>query len=284
VTRPASVALLGAGRLGCALRLALDGASVPVALHWTRSQATAESARAEGFEVEHGPLPPTLAVADVVLLVVSDRAVAPMTAALGASGLLRPGAVVVHHSGAGGLDLLDALPTGVHAASLHPLLSVASRRTALAGAACAVEGGDAETLSRVEGLARRLGLIPFHFDGDRARYHAAACLVGNFPQALLAAAVRLFVEAGLEPARAREALGPLLLSAARNAAERDGGAAFSGPIARGDVDVVERHLRALEAPALDDVEQLYRAAALVTARVVDGPQRHALERLLGVES
>jgi predicted short-subunit dehydrogenase-like oxidoreductase (DUF2520 family) len=199
---------------------------------------------------------------------------------LAASGLLRSDATVVHHSGAADLSPLAALASSVRVGSLHPLASVAARRTPLAGAACAIEASDEETAVRLDDLARRLSLNPLRWRGDRARYHAAACLVGNFPQALMAAAVRLLEEAGVEAAAARNALGPLLLSAARNAAERGGSAAFSGPVVRGDVEVARRHLAALDAPGLGDVAALYRAASRVAVDAVDGPHRAAFMALL----
>jgi predicted short-subunit dehydrogenase-like oxidoreductase (DUF2520 family) len=274
------VALLGGGRLGCSLRLALEAAAVPIAVHWTRSPTTAEAARAEGFDVVSGPLPESIRDAAVLFLAVSDRALAPMAEELCRSGLVAREATVLHGSGASDLSVLAPLASSAHVASLHPLVSVASRRTPLSGAACAIEGADDETNHRVESLARTMGLVPLRFRGDRTRYHAAACIVGNFPQALMAAAVRLFEDAGIEASSAREALGPLLTSAARNAVERDGAAAFSGPIIRGDVEVVARHLEVLAAPSLVDIERLYRANSLVAVHTVDGPQRTAFEALL----
>jgi predicted short-subunit dehydrogenase-like oxidoreductase (DUF2520 family) len=285
VSWPCSVVVLGAGRLGCALRLALEAAGISVAAHWTRSTATAEAARSEGFDVVTGGFPEALRTADLVCLAVSDGALAGLSTALAASGLLesgRPaqGVTVLHHAGAADLGPLAPLSSLAPIGSLHPLVSVASRRTALAGGACAVEASDDATAQRIEELARRLSLHPLRWRGDRARYHAAACLVGNFPQALMAAAIRIFEEGGVDARAAREALGPLLLSASRNAVEREGGSAFSGPVVRGDVEVVRRHLSALDAPELADVEALYRAASKVAAVAVDGPRRELLEALL----
>jgi predicted short-subunit dehydrogenase-like oxidoreductase (DUF2520 family) len=274
------VVLLGAGRLGGALRLALDAAGVEVTAHWTRSKATAAAARTEGLEVVEGPLPDAIRSADLVCLAVSDRALSSLAGELASSGLVRPAGTVVHHSGATDLSPLAALRSTAHVGSLHPLVSVASRRTVLASVACAIEASDDETVRHLDGLARRISLKPLRWQGDRARYHAAACLVGNFPQALMAAAVRLLEEAGVDAQTAREALGPLLLSAARNAADHGGAAAFSGPVARGDVEVVRRHLAALDAPGMADVAGLYRSATQVAAAAVGGPHRGAFVSLL----
>jgi predicted short-subunit dehydrogenase-like oxidoreductase (DUF2520 family) len=74
--------------------------------------------------------------------------------------------------------------------------------------------------------------------------------------ALAAAAERTWALAGLPPATAHAALSPLLLGAASNVAALGTVTALTGPVARGDVATVERHLRALAAdPALLD---LYR--------------------------
>lgn len=242
------IAILGAGRAGCSLFKALGRSDT---LLWTRSAATAEAARREGFPVVSGPLP-DLSGIGLVLLAVSDGAVSVTASRLPAD------TTVAHLSGALDLDVLGARPS---AGSLHPLVSMATRRTPLRGAAAAVAATTPSLDATLTELAEALGLFVIHPMGDRARYHAAASIVGNFPQVLLEAASRLLVTMGLSADEARRALGPLLEGAARNAAALGPMAGLTGPIVRGDVEVVRRHFNAIGGSP--ETEALYRAASRI---------------------
>ncbi len=275
----ARVAILGAGRAGCALHAALQARGYPLLL-WTRSEGTAAAARQDGFSTLSGPLPGSLKEAELVFLAVNDGAVGSVAQALARENLVRPRAVVAHLAGALDLEPLEPLSRLASVGSLHPLVPIASRRATFEGAACAIESSDASAAARLEAVARDLGLSILHPTGDRARYHAAACFVGNYPQVLMEAAVRLLQDAGLSRNEARTALGPLLRAAAENAIGRDGVDSLSGPVLRGDTEVVERHLAALRSnPARERVLSLYRAAAALAAEMT-GERADAIARLL----
>lgn len=260
------VAILGAGRAGASLHRLLREANYEVVALWTRSDASAERARSEGFPVVSGALPASLGRAELVFLAVADDAVGAVARELAAKGLPQS-AVVAHLAGSLDLTPLDPLrKAGLAVGSLHPLVSIASRTTPLAGAWCAVEGSDVRAAAMLERVASSLGLHVLHPKGDRARYHAAACLVGNFPQALMELAIEQLGKAGIAPTDARAALAPLLESATRNAMTRTGPDALTGPIARGDVAVVRKHLDALaDTPR---AEAAYRALGVVAAETM----------------
>ena len=105
--------------------------------------------------------------------------------------------------------------------------------------------------------ARSGGARPFPLEGvDRAVYHAAAVVASNHVIALASAAARLWAMAGLPVESGREALAPLLLAAANNVARMELALALTGPVARGDIATIARHLDALERdPGL---RELYR--------------------------
>ena len=81
---------------------------------------------------------------------------------------------------------------------------------------------------------------------DRAGYHAAAVLASNDVVALMAAAApRLGARRAAGGGGPRAALAPLMLAAAANVRALPLERALTGPVARGDVATVERHLAAL---------------------------------------
>lgn len=268
--RRPSVVILGAGRAGCSLHAALDAFGYDNLRLWTRSESTAHAAQADGFDVEHqapsdsvhDALPADVGDADVVFLAVADPAVGPLAARLAASGLARPGRVFAHLAGALDLRPLDPLrEAGASTGSVHPLASLATRRSPLSGFAAAIEASDAKAHALLSRVATDAGLVPFDAPADRAKHHAACCIVGNFPQVLLEAATRVLVSEGIEPDVARRALGPLLVGAARNALEKGPAAGLTGPVSRGDATTVSRHLEALT--AIPAVEPLYRDATRI---------------------
>jgi predicted short-subunit dehydrogenase-like oxidoreductase (DUF2520 family) len=210
--------------------------------------------------------------ADLVVIGTPDAAIADAAAAL-APGL-RPGALVVHLSGActgAELEKLRVDRPDVAVGSLHPLQSLPSVElgiSRLPGSWCAVDGPD-----DVERLALSLGMRPFRVDdAQRAQYHAAATIASNHLVALMGQAVRVADAAGVPP----EALLPLVRATLENVTAVGSAAALTGPVARGDADTVSRHLDAL-AP---DERAAYRALAAEALRLTgrdDAALRDALE-------
>jgi predicted short-subunit dehydrogenase-like oxidoreductase (DUF2520 family) len=122
-----------------------------------------------------------------------------------------------------------------------------------------------------------LGMRPFAVSEEaRIAYHAAASIASNLLVALEESAADLLAKAGVEDGR--ELLAPLVLRSAANWAER-GPDALTGPIARGDVETVERHRAALRrlAPELEPLyEALAERARALAARPV-APPPHPVE-------
>ena len=181
--------------------------------------------------------------ADLVIVAPPDAVIADVAAALAPS--LRAGSLVLHLSGVctlGELDKLRGQRPDVAVGSLHPLQSFPSPEvgvTRLPGSWCAVDGPPA-----VEQIAVSLGLRPFRIDDSRrVAYHAAATVASNHLVALMGQVARLAEAAGVPPA----ALLPLVRSTLDNVDACGPAGALTGPIRRGDVDTVARHLGALPA-------------------------------------
>jgi predicted short-subunit dehydrogenase-like oxidoreductase (DUF2520 family) len=266
-------ALVGPGRAGTTLAVALVRTGARAVAVAGRSPDAPSVRRAAGLlDVPARPVDDAGHDADVVLLGVPDAAIAEVGAAL-APGL-RPGALVVHLSGACTLDELHKLHVArpdVALGSLHPLQSLPSIEiglTRLPGSWCAVDGPPA-----VEDLAVLVGMRPFRVPADRrAAYHAAATVASNHLVALLGQAHRIAETAGVPV----EALWPLVRATLDNVDELGPERALTGPGARGDVDTVRRHLDALP----DDERVAYCALAEQArrlARADDDAMRRALE-------
>ncbi|HEU4763351.1 MAG TPA: DUF2520 domain-containing protein [Gemmatimonadales bacterium] len=273
------VAVVGAGRMGQGIALALTRAGRPVALSARRA-----GTYPPGPEVVVGDLPAALRGADVVLLAVPDDAIATLALDLARSGGVESYQAVLHLSGVRDrsvLGPLDGLAAGL--GSFWPLQTVADPLTApdrLAGAFAVLEG-DPAAVAAGEGLATALGMTAVRIpSAGKPLAHAGAVLAANYVVALLAMAERLAESAGIAPALAGEIYLPLTRAAIENTAAAGAAHALTGPIRRGDLRTVAAHLEVLG----PEIRPLYLLLARETLRLAEAggldPERAAQFREL----
>jgi predicted short-subunit dehydrogenase-like oxidoreductase (DUF2520 family) len=185
----------------------------------------------------------------LVLLAVPDGAVESVAAKLADAGQAIPRSVAfVHLSGALGLGSLDVLRDHHPVGSFHPLQSFPEPRPpdAFRGIVVAVDASTDSLRRRLGALARAIGARPRRVeDSQRALYHAAAVFASNYLVAMLGVAVGLLEQTGWSQSEATAALVRLSEGALISVSKRGPTAALTGPIRRGDVETVQRHLIAL---------------------------------------
>jgi predicted short-subunit dehydrogenase-like oxidoreductase (DUF2520 family) len=220
--------------------------------------------------------------ADFWLLTPPDAAIAPVAAALAAAGCVRRGDIVFHCSGALASGILAPLSAaGASIASVHPLKSFADPAAAIntfPGTHCAAEG-DSAALAVLAPLFEELGAQVAVIDpAGKTLYHAASVLVCNDLTALMEAGLRAYERAGLDRTTAQAMMEPLVRETLDNILRLGTVRALTGPVARGDADVVARQLAALQ--AMDArVADAYRALgriALELAQTQGGAPAAAL--------
>jgi predicted short-subunit dehydrogenase-like oxidoreductase (DUF2520 family) len=257
VTRTPVVGIIGPGRAGVGLALALARAGYDIRLHG-RAKKPVPQPLTLTVGPAHEP-PAWIAQAGVLILAVPDDAIRPLAEALARTGAVQADQVVLHLSGVQGQEALGAL-VGSRAAlgSLHPLQTISEPERAperLRGAWAAVEGMP-RAVAAAEGLARELGLRPFRVSSNaKPIYHASAVFASNYFVVVEAVAQRLLRHAGLSDAEAWQALRPLVEGTLENLSRQQPVAALTGPVARGDTATVRRHLESLT----HDDALLYRA-------------------------
>ena len=243
------VGFIGGGRVGKGLSLALARAGYPVAGIASRAGNPA------GQDVVDR--------ADVVFLTVPDDVIGSV-----ATGLRwRQGVAAVHCSGAAELSVLGAAAdAGAAVGGFHPLQMFADPEVAADGLArCAIAVEAAEPLAgTLAGMVEALGARPLRVPtGARAAYHAGAHYAGPFIAALLAEAVGIWGRIGIGQEDALAALLPLVRGSTDAISHSGLARAMAGPVARGDLQTVVRHLVALG--GLDaGTRDFYRRLALRT--------------------
>jgi predicted short-subunit dehydrogenase-like oxidoreductase (DUF2520 family) len=288
VNGSARIGFIGAGRLGCALALAMQQAGMRIV---AVASARAESAgRMAALLTRCEAVSPQQVAdeCDLVFVTTPDAAIEPTVAAL----TWRAGMGVVHCSGATEVSALSrAREAGAATGGLHPMQTFGADPDAAARSlrACTVtiEAEDSALDRRLVAIAERLGCAVNRLPpGMRARYHAAAGYGSQFINALLAEAAQVWASWGASEADAVRALLPLArgtLDAIESAGIARG---TPGPVSRGDASTVAKHMAAMTAlgePLLASYRLLCdRTVPLALARGgIDAATAERLRRILG---
>ena len=238
------VGIIGAGRVGKCLAFQLRAADMLVGL--TASTESHNELLAMNFTMPCMTNTKLWEAADVLLICVPDRLIGSVATEIAAQ--VEPATkVVLHVSGSMGLEPLAPLAElGAHVGSLHPLQSFTDSITRLAGVYMAIDGDD-EAQQVARELVQLFGGKPFTVPAsERAAYHAAACLCSNYAVAVEALATQLMARWTGSEESAWQALLPLFCGTAGNLGSAcKPGEVLTGPIARGDVPTVAKHLTAL---------------------------------------
>ncbi|MDH5589155.1 MAG: DUF2520 domain-containing protein [Gemmatimonadota bacterium] len=246
------IVIVGPGRMGLALGYALSGSSAVsrITVCGRAMEPPHHPLFTEGA-VEYSPgLRIPFEDTEAVFLAVPDHVVPELAHTLAGLGDAPPGCVAFHLSGALSTEVLAPLHhRGYAVGSFHPLqavsLSVGSARR-LRGAWFGITGGP-EAMSVARRLVTALeGAVLSVPESRKAVYHAAAVMASNFLPPLLDAACRMLERAGVSHEDALPALLPLVEGALANVRELGVQGAVTGPVARGDLETVGLHLRAME--------------------------------------
>jgi len=165
----------------------------------------------------------------------------------------RPGQTVVHCSGASTVQSLEAARRqGAGVGSIHPCQTFAGIEQAIAnlpGSTFAIEAEEPVKATLTD-MARALrGDIVYLTSEDKVLYHAAAAIACNYFTTIVKLAADLWRNFGKTPADAIKAYMPLLRGTLANIETAGFPKCLTGPIARGDVATIRRHLAALEKSA-----------------------------------
>ena len=158
--------------------------------------------------------------------------------------------VVVHCSGACTVQSLEtARQQGARVGSIHPCQTFAGIDQAIAnlpGSTFAIEAEEPVKTTLTE-MARALrGDIVYLTSEDKVLYHAAAAIVCNYFATIVKLATDLWRNFGKTSADGIKAYLPLLRGTLTNIETAGFPKCLTGPIARGDVATIDRHLAALK--------------------------------------
>jgi predicted short-subunit dehydrogenase-like oxidoreductase (DUF2520 family) len=251
-SRRPTISIVGPGNLGTALAVTLSAAGYKVesiAVRLSKAPARAKAlARRIGARLvltgreELG--------GDIVWITVPDDAISSVAHTLARSGDWK-GKTAFHSSGALASDELAALrERGARVASVHPMMTfVRGEVPQMRGVAFGLEG-DAGAIRQAKTIIARLGGRAFVIEREKkVLYHVFGSFASPLIIAMLATMEQVGLAAGMRKQDIKPVMSPLLRQTLNNYMRRNAAAAFSGPLVRGDVATIRKHLAALGALA-----------------------------------
>jgi predicted short-subunit dehydrogenase-like oxidoreductase (DUF2520 family) len=296
------ITIVGAGNLGTTLAMDLHQAGYAIAqivfrngrasrqkASWLAKRVGARAVAIAGVQIE----------ADLVWFCVPDDAIAQVARSLADKAHWK-GRIALHSSGALTSDELVALRRrGAHVASVHPMMtfvagpshtgssptgssqagsSQAGSQPSLSGVPFAIEG-DAVAVRTSRRIVKELGSKAYAIGKqDKVAYHAWGTFASPLLTALLATTGQVAATAGISRREAKRRMLPILRQTLANYAALDAAGSFSGPIVRGDVETIRRHLGLLR--KMPAAREVYVALARAAVLYLPGKRKELVKKLL----
>jgi predicted short-subunit dehydrogenase-like oxidoreductase (DUF2520 family) len=280
-----SITIVGTGRMGCALALALDRAGYQLdALIYRGTQPGSEIIDRFSQTPKLQNISSVKEIGSDLLLIATQDTEIESVANKFAPVVVNT--TVLHTSGSLSSDVLQSfMLLGNHTASMHPLVSISDPITGsekFAGSYFCIEG-DKSGSDSVTMLAHDLGGKTFSIPTDfKPLYHAAAVMASGHLTALIDTAISVFERCGVDREQAALILAPLITSTIDNLSSRPPEQALTGTFARLDRPAFLRHLHSLEAETDENTVDIYLDLALRSLEIVSRGNADAalLRRLL----
>lgn len=272
------IGFIGAGKVATAFGLYLKDKNQTISGYYSRSEISARRSSELVNTLAFTDIGMCLAQSDLIFITTGDDQIETVVASIcefeQSVRNLEPNQTqtqkirrICHMSGAKSSEVLYPLKAFGHQCfSLHPLQTIADPikgKELLSTCYYAFEGDEdsvmEEWIKILDGPVVRM---------DRAQkpyYHAAACIASNYLYTLVDGAVAAMTLAGFSKEKGYEALLPLIYGTLENCRHSEPKDALTGPIARGDVETVKKHMQALESNK--DLKSLYQLMGLATLQL-----------------
>ncbi len=213
-----------------------------------------------------------VAASDTLFLTTSDGEIANVWDCI--RHLSIQGKIICHFSGSLSSDQFQGIEkTRAYGLSIHPMLAFSDKYTSykqLQNAFFTLEG-HAQALAVMEPLLQKMGNpVQRIAPEQKALYHAAAATLSNQVVALLASGYEMLEACGFDTENARRASAALVRGNVENVIASGCVQALTGPIERGDLVTVEKHLQVIPAQG----KEMYMALAREQIRLAKKKNPH----------
>ncbi len=264
--------IIGCGRLGVSLAVFLSKQGfIPKAF----SSRSIESAKKAQKAVGVGHVCETALEAatscKLIFITTPDTTIKPVCEMLSKEGAFDKDSIVYHLSGALSSGILTAAKkSGASVGSIHPLQAFAlyefGQESPFKGINMSIEG-DEKAVEFGKEIVNALKANSFTIPTDaKTLYHASAVVASNYLVTLEHFALALLEASDMSQKDAYEVLEPLIMGTLNNIKARGSVDALTGPVARGDDEIVSKHLEDID-KKLPQFSDLYRLLGQYTLKI-----------------
>lgn len=241
------IGIIGAGRVGCSMGKYLTDRGKTVTGYYSQTYENAAcAAKFTGTDCFRR-MEELVALSDTLMIAVPDDKIGNVWDRMKVMSV--DGRIICHFSGSLSSDVFTGIDgKKAYGASLHPMLAFRDQFSSyeqLKDCFFTLEGNPF-AVKKIGELLGKLG-NPYRMirAEDKARYHCAASVLSNDVLALLDMGLGLLVQCGFTKEEAREASAALVMGNVVNVLENGTLPSMTGPVLRGDVGTVRKHLEVL---------------------------------------
>lgn len=254
-----NIGFIGAGKVGCSFGHYLKQQDLPIVGYYSRSKSSsfyaANLTRSSPLNFDE-----LVKKSDYIFITTPDDVISNIWNQMLKYDL--EGKFIFHMSGC----LSSSVFTGckdksAYCYSLHPLYSFAGKNSSnLENTIFSIEG---ENIEKIEPLLQKANIHYFEIEEEnKPLYHIAAVFVSNYIVSLAKIAENLLIKCGLNKSQCVDGIYPLMESTLNNIRESGIDSALTGPIVRGDIQTVEKHLY-----GLDEYREIYENLGIIALEI-----------------
>jgi predicted short-subunit dehydrogenase-like oxidoreductase (DUF2520 family) len=257
-----SVSIIGVGRVGGALALALCEKGYRIENLISRNT---ENARKIAGQISSSPEIKTLenfkiTSEEIIFIAVQDSEIKNVVEKF-TQNPPKSETFFFHTSGSLSSEVLSSLKDkNCKTGSIHPLVSISDSFIGVKrfkDSYFCVEG-DSEAVKIAEKIVKDLGGKSFSIETKyKTLYHASAVTACGHFAALINTAAEMLETCGIKKSEAKKILMPLVKSTFENMEEQSFAEALTGTFARGDLETLEKHIETLKENATREQAAIY---------------------------
>lgn len=255
------IGFIGAGKAGCSLGKYFSEkarhAELQVTGYYSLIDEEARWAAAYTESLQFTSIDEVVAVSDTIILSTPDGAIKNVWKSMKKENIDRK--VICHLSGSLSSDVFSGIEdSGAYPISIHPMFAFSNKESIykqLNDVSFTLEGHPI-AIEQWKNVFAKLGNEAIEISKEvKPKYHAAASLLSNHVIAVLNTGYQLLEECGFSKEEARRFSSILVEKNVEQVIDTGCVSALTGPIERGDVETVDKHLSVIGQKA----SKLYRA-------------------------
>lgn len=244
------IAIVGAGKIAHSIVPALIRNGYVIDIILSKNLFSAKKL-AQKYSIKHftNSLKEIPAGIRIFLLSVPDSEIKNTAEKLSRLNINFKNSFFIHFSGVEDINVLKSLAKeGAATGSLHLMQTFPTKRVAhLKGVHAALESDDERAYNLLMKISNDLKLKPFKLNSkNKVYYHLAGVIASNFLAGNLYNSEELLALCGIDKKDSFEILKSTIFTTLENARKYGASNALSGPIDRGDLKTIKKHISALK--------------------------------------